>query len=73
MDIILYNSFFLGAGQQCLHWQAARPGWAAPGWGKIRSLGFVTVGMFTLGRVVLVLPALSTRLSGVTGAGLSAA
>jgi len=27
--------------------------------GKIRSLGFVTVGMFTLGRVVLVLPAVS--------------
>jgi|SRR5271170_7725553 len=26
---------------------------------KFRSLGFVTVGMFTLGRVVLVLPALS--------------
>ena len=27
--------------------------------GRIRSLGFVTVGMFTLGRVVLVLPAVS--------------
>ncbi|MGO9507153.1 MAG: hypothetical protein ACLPXZ_07335, partial [Mycobacterium sp.] len=27
--------------------------------GKFRSLGLVTVGMFTLGRVVLVLPALS--------------